>query len=219
MFIDNDENDFIIKTTDKIDFKNYMKLRREEIDFEIYIKFRFKKNDVYQINLFKNLIINKEKNLDDFEIKINNIYFYCRKLGVENTKVDISFKIFEEKSIDIFYVSFLSNSQNGKIRDEFYVYDKLKDLIIEKKFILYELQKEKTNNILKQYPKLDQRNFNIIKKRKSPKFQLIKYTDYYNQFGDILFVEQTSCYPVKINIAVGGFIGSGKSSLINTILG
>ena len=73
--------------------------------------------------------------------------------------------------------------------------------------------------ILQKYSKLDSRNFEVLRKGKSIKKQLIKYTGYYNQFGDILFCEENYLYPIKFNIAVGGFIGSGKSTLINTILG
>ena len=239
LFIDYEENDFI-KTEDIgsvsigedpkgnfcivgenkiIDFEKYLKLRREEIDFEIFVEFKFKKNQTDNINLFKELIINKEKNLDDFKIEINENNLYSKILGIENTKLEIFLRIFEDESIDCFNVSFLSISQNGRARDEFVIYEELKDSIREKKFILYELQKDKINDILKEYQKLDQRNFNIIRKSKSPKYQLIKYTGYYNQFGDILFSEKTSYYPAKINIAVGGFIGSGKSTLINTLLG
>jgi ribosome biogenesis GTPase A len=35
----------------------------------------------------------------------------------------------------------------------------------------------------------------------------------------VIQYERTNLYIGKINIAVGGFIGSGKSTLINTILG
>ena len=68
------------------------------------------------------------------------------------------------------------------------------------------------------YEDLDKRNFDVIRERHSPKNILLKYTGY-NQIGDILFCEQSSFYSAKINIAIGGFMGSGKSSLINTILG
>ena len=54
---------------------------------------------------------------------------------------------------------------------------------------------------------------------KSINMQLIKYTGYYNQFGDILYCDQSSSYAAKINIAIGGYSGSGKSTLINTIFG
>ena len=210
---------FVIEGENKIDYKKYLKLRREELDFEIFVKLEFKKNEDDKINLFKDLIINKEKNIDDFKIEINENNFYSKILGVENTKLEMFLKIFDDKTIDFFKVSFLSISQNGKVRDEFDIYENLKDSIIEKKFILYEFQKDKINDILKQYQKLDQRNFKIIRKNKSHKLELIKYTGYYNQFGDILYNEINSYYPVKINIAIGGFIGSGKSALINTLLG
>lgn len=91
--------------------------------------------------------------------------------------------------------------------------------ITEKKFQIFQFQNIKINNLLEKFPQLDKRNFKVIRSRRSIHFELIKYTGYYNQFGDILFSEQTSSYPAKINIAIGGFIGSGKSTLINTIFG
>lgn len=109
LFIDGDENDFF-KTEvgkNKIDYKKYLKLRREEIDFEIFVKLEFKKNEADKINLFKDLIINKEKNIDDFKIEINENNFYSKILGVENTKLEMFLKIFDDESIDFFEVSFL----------------------------------------------------------------------------------------------------------------
>ena len=64
----------------------------------------------------------------------------------------------------------------------------------------------------------NERNFTIKSSKKSPKFQLLKYASYYNHFAHILYCDQNSYIPFKLNIGVGGFMGSGKSTFINTIL-
>ena len=58
----------------------------------------------------------------------------------------------------------------------------------------------------------------MIRAKYSPKINLLKYTGYFNQLGDLLFFNQIPLYSAKINIGVCGYIGSGKSTLINTIL-
>ena len=139
--------------------------------------------------------------------------------GKENIELLQFIQIFEDKNIEIFKISIVSFNQNTPLIDEFNKYQLFKDNSLKIKIIYFEFKKEKIQTLLNKYTNLDQRNFNIIRERKSPKSQLIKYAGYFNQFGDILFCDQTSFYPAKLNIAVGGFIGSGKSTLINTILG
>ena len=139
--------------------------------------------------------------------------------GEENVELEKFLKIFDDESVDIFIISLVTYNQTTKFREELKTFESFKRISL--KFIICKFKKEKLNNILnkKEYNSLDQRNFNVIRGKKSPKFQLIKYTGYFNQFGDILFCEQASYYPAKLNIAVGGFVGSGKSTLINTIFG
>ena len=220
LMIDSDENDFIKIEDNEVTLDKFMILQSSENDYEIYVDFFFTKKETEKIEDFKKLIRMKKKNLDNFEIKINeyNIYhnYYYEE---ENIELETFLTIFDDQNIDFFIISFISNSQNKRIIEEFEIYKRLEKNITQRKFVYYEFKKEKINNILNKYERLDTRNFNIIRKKKSPKYRLIQYTGYYNQFGDILFSDQSSYYPAKINIAVGGFIGSGKSTLINTILG
>ena len=106
------------------------------------------------------------------------------------------------------------------VTDEFFDYYETFE-IKEVVFFSYIFKKELLNIILsnKQYADIDKRNFNVIRKRQSPKNTLLKYSGYYNQVGDILFCNQPTFCATKIYIAIGGFMGSGKSTLINTLLG
>ena len=219
LLIDSDENDFVrYENIDEVTLETIFEFKRKEIDFEISVDIILK-NKVEELDILKNLLLDKKKNKDDFEIRINEIYNYQIIFGEENIELLQFIQIFEDKNIEIFKISILSFNQNTPLIDEFNKYQLFKDDSLEIKIIYFEFKKEKIQTLLNKYTNLDQRNFNIIRERKSPKFQLIKYAGYYNQFGDILFSDQTSCYPAKLNIAVGGFIGSGKSTLINTILG
>ena len=161
----------------------------------------------------------KKQNLDDFEITLNKDKIFRRIFGEETIKLPEYLKYFDDESLDNLSISLNLINQNSNNLDDLKELNKLSDKIINIYFNCFYQKIELLKNILKKYPQLDDRNFNIIRCGKSIKKQLIKYTGYYNQFGDILFREQNSFYPVKINIAVGGYIGSGKSTLINTILG
>ena len=128
-------------------------------------------------------------------------------------------KVFNEESIQKFKISLILMNLNLNIEEDLYSFSKLG--ITEIKFINFIFRKDKINNIFEneKYGYLDKRNFSIIRSRKSPKNQLLKYTGFFNQLGDILFCGEKPFYPAKINIAIGGFIGSGKSTFINTIFG
>ena len=219
LLIDSDENDFArYENIDEVTLEKIFEFKRKEIDFEISVDIILK-NKVEELDILKNLLLDKKKNKDDFEIRINEIYNYQMIYGEENIELLQFIQILEDKNIEIFKISIVSFNQNTPFIDEFNKYQLFKDDSLKIKIIYFEFKKEKIQTLLNKYTDLDQRNFNIIRERKSPIFQLIKYTGYFNQFGDILFCDQTSCYPAKLNIAVGGFIGSGKSTLINTILG
>lgn len=197
----------------------FLELNRKEIDFEISIDIIVKKEEIEKIQILKSLLINKKKRLDEFEMHINDNYNFLYQifLGEENMNLETFFGYFYNKNDEFFNIHLQLINQNSEFLDELKIYEKIG--IINLKFILFYLNNKKLYYSLEKYSRLDKRNFNIIRGRKSPKNKLIKYTGYYNQFGDILFCEQSSYYPSKINIAIGGFIGSGKSTLINTIFG
>ena len=222
MLFDYDEKDFIKEiSSDEVTIEKFFELKRKEIDFDISAEILYEKelNAPEKLENLKNLFIKKKNNKDDFEIIVNTTNIYINIFGEENVELEKFLKVFDDESVDIFIISLVTYNQTTKFRDELKTLKSLK--IVTLKFIIWKFKKEKLNNILnkKEYNILDQRNFNVIRGKKSPKFQIIKYTGYFNQFGDILFCEQASYYPAKLNIAVGGFIGSGKSTLINTIFG
>ena len=227
IFITNDENDFIkkeVKSDDillkkRYSFKEYYELynelERNEIDFEL--TFRIEMHDKEEIKIFKNLVLEKKKNLDDFEIIINLRSNYITLYGQENINLEDYLKILDEDNLD-FTVFLVLINQNSKIIEEhFSYYEKFKTFSY--KFNFFQLKEKNLLNILENYKYLDERNFIVKRYRKSIKNELIKFTGYYNQLGDILFYNIKYFYPAKINIGVCGFSGSGKSTFINTILG
>lgn len=80
----------------------------------------------------------KKKNLDNFEIKINdyNIYhnYYYEE---ENIELETFLTIFDDQNIDFFIISFISNSQNKRIIEEFEIYKRLEKNITQRKFVFY----------------------------------------------------------------------------------
>ena len=218
LLIDSKENDFIKTYETEVTIDKYLELKRKEIDFEIFSEINLLKEQTHKIEKFKKCILNKKKSSDDFTIIING-QKYETKFGKENKKLETFLSIFEDEEIDLFNISFLSINQNGKYSEEIEIYHNYKQNISDLKFICYEFKKEKIKNLLDNYNRLDARNFNVLRMSKSINMQLIKYTGYYNQFGDILYCDQSSSYAAKINIAIGGYSGSGKSTLINTIFG
>lgn len=217
LLIDSEEEDFVQNENSEVSLNKFLQLRRLEKDFEINIKFEIKKEEIDKIEAFKKLVLNKNENSDMFEIMIYNLNIYISVIRKE--KINNFLEIFDNKNYDSFDISFVSITQNANFREEFESYKILDKNIREKKFRIFDFKEEKIKAILDRYSYLDPRNFKIIRERSSIKAELIKYTGYFNQFGNLLFNEQNSYYPGKINIAVGGSIGSGKSALINTILG
>ena len=240
LFIDEEEKDFnCIKETirfnpneDKKDDKklylDFLEMVNGKIniykdkgeDFQIKADFDYIYDDI-KINKLKEYILKKKKKLHDFEIFVNDKLFYKVIYGIE--LFDINDKNnFEEKLKEEFlsYNKLKISLRLYNVNDEYLdYYETFKIQKVE--FFSYIFQKELLNIILsnKKYAYLDKRNLNVIRERQSPKNYLLKYTGYYNQIGDILFYNQLSFGTIKINIAIGGFMGSGKSTLINTILG
>ena len=106
--------------------------------------------------------------------------------------------LFNDESIQQFNISLILMNLNLNIEDDCYLFEKLE--INKIKFINFIFRKEKINNIIKneKYDYLDKRNFNIIRSMKSPKNQLLKYTGYYNQLGDILFCDKNNFTLLKL---------------------
>ena len=222
MFIDYNLDDFI-KEQRHCDMNSliitYLELKRKEIDFELTIDIVLAKEDHEAIEILKKILLKKKENLDDFEITLNKEKIFRRIFGEETQKLHEYLNYFDDENLDNLNISLNLINQNSNNLDELKELNKFGEKITNIYFNCFYQKIELLKNILKNYTQLDDRNFNIIRYRQSIKKQLIKYTGYYNQFGDILFCEQNSFYPVKINIAVGGYIGCGKSTLINTILG
>ena len=236
LIIDEDDDDFVQKKAE-IELKfsednnepNYEKFnddiihnvivyKRKECDFQL--KFGFFIELINKIKIFKDFILKlKEKN-NDFEIYLNDEIFYQFLYTEEN--FDILSSNFEENmkreiemKNNILTISVILYNVNINEYNQYFEIFEVK----KAEFYFFEFKKEKLIQILRQkkYEELDQRNFNVIRFKQSPKNILLKYTGYFNQLGDILFCDQINYYPAKINIAVGGYIGSGKSTLINTI--
>ena len=77
-FIDYDYTnvDFIINNVivkKNFVLERYYQLKRLEIDFEIYFDMVIKGKDKAKIEILKNILLQKKKNLDDFRITINQI--------------------------------------------------------------------------------------------------------------------------------------------------
>lgn len=240
LFIDEEEKDFICTkkiisfnpNKDKKDDKQLYFYFLEEINRKINIykdkgegflikaDFDYIYDDI-KINKLKEYILKKKKKHHDFKIFVNDKLFYKVIYGIElfdiNDTNNFEAKLKEEfLSLNKLKISL----RLYNVTDEFIdYYETFKIQNVE--FFSYIFQKELLSIILsnEKYADLDKRNFNIITEKQSPKNSLLKYTGYYNQLGDILFCNQLSFSTTKINIAIGGFIGSGKSTLINTILG
>lgn len=203
---------------DKILINKYLELQRKNKDFEYEIILEISKYDEANLETFKNLILKKKTNHDSFEITINEEYFYQLLFEKESSDINEFLQIFQRDDLEGFYISLIIINLNSKLYEEVFYYEKLFDVLRDIQFIQYKFKKRNIAHLLEKYTLLDERNFNVLRTRKSIKNQLIKYASFFNQFGDILFCDQTYFYPVKINIAVGGYIGCGKSTLINTIL-
>ena len=197
---------------------NLIEYKRLEKDFELKIDFEICEID--KLNKFKKFVLNSKNLNADIELFIDNKLFYHKLYGIENIDInnnDFFNNIIEKdiKSNKILHISLIFYNINTMIYFDYEGFG-----IKEVKLISYTFKKYELNNILRnqKYKYLDKRNFTVIREKCSPKINLLKYTGYFNQLGDLLFFNQIPLYSAKINIAVGGYIGSGKSTLINTIL-
>lgn len=223
MFIDYEETDFLKEneTIEKDCFlKKYYQLKRDDDkDYDISFEINIKKEDNKKIEILKNILLKKKKNKDDFEISINEKYFYQNLFEEENKNLDIFLSdVFEDIAINIFKISLVLINQNSDFLEELREYEKLEREIIKINFIYYSFKNNKIIDAICLFGLFNKRNFTIKRSKKFPKNQLLKYTSFYNHFDQILYCEQNAYIPFKINIGFGGFIGSGKSTLINTIL-
>ena len=241
LFIDEDESDFTekkivknkqdVKVDEKDKFFQYLffieqiiikitNFKKLEKDFELKVEFDI--NEDSQINLLHEYILkNKTKGIN-FNVFINNQLFYKRLFDTENINIENK-DIFQEKLIKEKMtknsLKIILQLYNVNTNELFYYYKRFG--IEEVIFSYYEFKKEKLKALLsdKKYEYIDKRNFDIIRAKNSPINNLLKYMGYYNQLGDFILYDHINYNIAKINIAIGGFIGSGKSTLINTILG
>ena len=208
-------NKFMNRIAKKIfDYKSLDKYFEVKIEFYIY--------DLKEIELLKECILNKKNKDDDFEFYINYALFYKYLYGIENIDIreeknfeeNLKFMLEIDGSVKITFLLYNVNLEENLIN--FKQFD-----VHEVEFITYSFNIHKLNHILrkKKYEYLDKRNFDVIKSTQLLKNNLLKYTGYFNQLGDVIFYEQIQILRAKINIAIGGYIGSGKSTLINTIFG
>ena len=200
--------------------KKILEFKRKDIDFQIKIDFVLYEDK--KINDFSEYISKKKSKGDDFAIYVNGKLFYQNLYDEENVIIfnqnHLEDKLTAEiKTNNVLNISLvLFNVNLSRHYDYCEIFE-----ISEVEFLYYKFKKEELNHILNKedYEELDKRNFDVIRIMRSPKNILLKYTGYFNQLGDVLFCDQISFYPAKINIAIGGYIGSGKSTLINTIFG
>ena len=200
--------------------ENIIRFKRIGYDFEI--KFDFNIIDNNMKSLMKEYIKILKVNKEDFEIFINNEIFYQCLYNSENFDIsqDNNFEIElrdATERMNVIRLTFIIYNINVNEYNNYYQLFRVQ--MVE--FLFYEYKKDELNNILGriQYEYLDKRNFNVIRFKNSIKNILFKYISYYNQLNDNLFCNKTNNYPATINIAVMGFNKSGKSSLINAILG
>jgi len=237
LIIDDEGNDFTeykseinlkysVKDEKKVDYGTFndeiiqrvIQYRRKNYDYQLKLSFVLLEQE--KIKILKDYLIKLKNNKDYFEIYINDELFYQFLFGSENFDI-LKSSDFEDKLIaeiiskNILHISIILFNINNIEFIEYYEIFEVKKV----EFYSYEFKNQELNNILRQkkYEYLDKRNFNVIRFKQSPKNILLKYTGYYNQLGDILFCDHINFYPAKINIAIGGYIGSGKSTLINTI--
>ena len=223
LIIDYEEKDFSkkIETIEKnFVLKKYYELKRKDKDFDISFEINLKREDLEKIEILKKRLLIKKQNEDDFEISINDKYFYQNLFGEESKKLEIFLsEVFADININFFKINLVLINQNSDFLEELSDYEKLEREITKIDFIYYSIiRKDKFLQFCFPFGVLNERNFEIKRSKKSQKYQLLKYASFYNNFDDILYSDQISYYPFKINIGVGGFIGSGKSILINTIL-
>ena len=238
LIIDEEKNDFIKKQelvrfnfSKKKDINTYTEFlnilnrriisyKRAGKDFNLRAKFVIFEYD--KINIFMNYLIKKKKNKDDFSVLINDKIFYQNLYDIENIDIQ-SNKNFKTKLEEDIKINNILKVKlilyNVKLNEHYDYFEQFGINDIE--ILSYNFKNEVLNNILNnsKYEYIDKRNFKVIRTKQSPKNYLLKFTGYYNQLGDILFYDQVMFYSAKINIAIGGYIGSGKSTLINTIFG
>ena len=239
LIIDSDENDFnenksyiklkySEKEKNEFDYhkfneeitKKIIENKRKECDFQLKMDFIIEIDD--KISSFMEYISKLKESQRDFEIFVNNQLYYQYLYNVENfyNQNNSNFEDFLEKEIriqNILQISLILYNINISEYNDYYKLFEISEVEIS----TYEFKKHRLNNILRKnkYKGIDKRNFNVIRLKHTAKNCLLRYTGYFHQLGDILFCDQINFYPAKINIAIGGYMGSGKSTLINTIFG
>ena len=215
-YTDFTKKSFIVKKNFVLE--RYYQVIRLERDFEISFNFYIKGNDKEKIQTLKNILLEKKKNLDDFNLVINENY-YQNLFGEETEKLESFLENnFVDNNNKDYKISLVIINQNSDFMKELGEYEKLEREIKRVQFSYYYLNTNKLKQLLSNYSGLDERNFTVKRAIKSPKYQLLKYTTFYNNFDDILFSNQISYYPYTLNIGIWGFKKSGKSTLINSIL-
>ena len=214
-----DENNDNKKIYDKFWEIPIINYKMFKIYFEIKIEFNI--NEINQIKLLDECILKKKNKNDDFEFYVNDVLYYKYLYGLENNYI---------KNKDNYEKNLINKLKtNGFLKISFLLYNikneeklNFKEFEVNKiELLTYSFKNHKLNHILqkKKYEYLDIRNFDVIKSNQLLKYNLLKYTGYFNQLGDIIFYEGFQSLRANINIAIGGYIGSGKSTLINTIFG
>ena len=210
LFIDANESDFneyksfielkySEKEKDELDYQNFneeitkkiIEYKRKEFDFQINLDFIIEVDD--KIKPFKEYILKLKDTKCDLEIFVNNELFYQYLYGAENFNIQKNNNNFEqmlEKEIrinNILQIKLILYNININEYDDYYY----KLFYIGKlEITYYEFKKHILNNILRKdkYNYLDKRNFNVIRFKQTPRNILLRYTGYFNQIGDILFV-------------------------------
>ena len=205
----NDEKEFDYSSFNEEIINNILNYKRKEIDFQLNVNFNIKLID--KIKDLKEYCIKLRDNKEDFEMYINNELFYQSIYNVENIDI-LKSNIMEERLENI-----LKNNNVLQIKLMIYnininLYHKYYEIFEIKKvdFLSFEFKNYLLNNILRKYEDIDKRNIDVIRFKKTCKNNLLKYIGYFNQLGDIIFYDKLDFYPIKINIAICGYLDVGK---------
>ena len=228
IFIDYDNKDFEysikeLANSDNLKTIYYEKLINDE-EIEININFDINQNENEKINVLSNMIKRKKSHGDDFEIRVNDETIYKNLFGQEKTilrEIGNIFNFLNDKvAKDIIRISIINYNSNIDISQDINDLTNMGILGNNIQFYNYKSSKDKIidNSFKNEYPDLDERNIQIVNYNRNLYNILFKICGYYNQFGDIVLKNKMDFFPGKINIAICGPAGSGKSTLINTLL-